>query len=43
MATPFQRPSPWGADSYPSADSAMAGKAVSATFVSCMQSTSGWA
>jgi len=43
MATPFQRPSPWDADSYPRVDSAMAGKAASASFVSCMQTTSGWA
>ncbi len=41
MATPFHRPCPWCTDSYPSAEKVSAGKASSASFVSCRHNTSG--
>jgi N-acyl-D-aspartate/D-glutamate deacylase len=43
IATPFQRPSPQCAASYPSVWKAMAGKSASASFVSWRHSTSGCA
>ena len=43
MATPFHRPSPWWAVSYPRAAKAPWGNTASACLVSCMQRTSGWA
>src|SRR5437016_12315441 len=43
MATSFQRPVPWWAASYPKVAKAIAGKVASATLVSCMHRTSGFA
>src|SRR5439155_17253332 len=43
MANPFQRPSPWCASSYPAVRNASAGASESASLVSCMSSTSGFA
>src|SRR5438128_2828517 len=41
MATPFHRPSPWCASSYPASWNASAGASGSASLVSCISSTSG--
>src|SRR5450759_4308516 len=41
MATPFQRPSPWWASSYPAIRNGISGAASSASLVSCISSTSG--
>src|SRR6266496_2638956 len=41
MATPFHRPSPWCASSYPASRNTSTGAAASVSFVSCMRSTSG--
>src|SRR5687767_6325986 len=43
MATPFQRPSPWCATSYPAPVKASRGISSSASLVSCMSRTSGFA
>src|SRR5438309_1237994 len=43
MATPFHRPSPWCASSYPASRKASAGASGSASLVSCISSTSGLA
>src|SRR5215831_8012063 len=42
IATPFHRPSPWCASSYPAWLNVSTGASASASFVSCIRSTSGF-